>query len=62
MVEDSHLLLIHLVDRGYSSWDEAEANYQDRHDEVITQKDFLRRRVVNSRSMTRCSLFIPDTI
>lgn len=42
MVEDSHLLLIHLVDRGYSSWDEAEANYQDRHDEVITQKDFLR--------------------
>ena len=33
MVEDSHLLLVHLVDRGYSSWDEAEANYQDRHDE-----------------------------
>ena len=34
MVKDSYLLLvIHLVDRGYSGWDEAETNHQDRHDE-----------------------------
>jgi hypothetical protein len=34
VVKDSYLLLvIHLVDRGYSGWDEAETNHQDRHDE-----------------------------